>query len=162
MTQFKDWKSNLDRFFSDDFWGGFEGMMKNASFPDTKGNDMWGDFEHVMKPKIPAVNMYQYDNEVLCFVNIPGMNHPKDVEVFVDQAAITLKGRIDVNQKGGHQIKSEIASGDFERTLSLPYAVRHDKIEATYKHGLLLIQLYRHIPDTNSQKPVRIRHLEDK
>ena len=161
MNQFNDWKNNLDRVFGDDFWRGFEGMMNNSSAPSKNGNDLFGGFESMMKPAIPAVNMYQYDNELLCFVNIPGMNHPKNVEVLVDQTTLTLQGKIDINNRGGHQIKSEIPDGTFERSLSLPFAVRHDKIEATYKHGLLVIQLHRQISDASTRKAVRIRHLQD-
>ncbi|ARI78599.1 Hsp20/alpha crystallin family protein [Halobacillus mangrovi] len=140
MNQFKDWKTNLDRFFGQDFWGDFEGMMK---------------------PSIPYVNMYQYDNELLCFVNIPGMNHPKNVDVFVDHSTLTLKGKIEINHRGGHQILSEIADGTFERSVDLPFPVRSDKIEATYKHGLLVVQLYRQVTNSSKQRPISIRHIED-
>lgn len=140
MNQFKDWKSNFDNFF---------------------GNEFWGDFEGIMKPSIPAVNMYQYDNELVCFVNIPGMNHPKNVEVLVDHTTLTLQGKIEINNRGGHQIKSEIADGTFERSIELPFPVRNDKIEATYKHGLLVIQLHRYISNSSDRKPISIRHIDD-
>ncbi|CDQ20631.1 Hsp20/alpha crystallin family protein [Halobacillus karajensis] len=140
MNQFNDWKNNLDRFF---------------------GQDFWGDFEGIMKPAIPAINLYQYDNELLCFVNIPGMNHPKNVDVLVDHSTLTLTGKIEINHRGGHQIKSEIADGAFERSIELPFPVRHDKVEATYKHGLLIVQMHRYISDSTRQRPITIRHLED-
>ncbi|GGF26448.1 MULTISPECIES: Hsp20/alpha crystallin family protein [Halobacillus] len=140
MRQFEDWKKNFDRFFGQDFWGDFEGFMK---------------------PSIPQMNVYQYDNELLCIVNIPGMNHPKNVDVLVDHATLTLRGTIDIHHTGGHQLKSEIATGAFERSIDLPFPVRSDKMEATYKHGLLIIQLHRFISDSTRQKPVKIRHLED-
>lgn len=28
MNQFKDWKTNMDRFFGHEFWDDFDGMMK--------------------------------------------------------------------------------------------------------------------------------------
>lgn len=161
MNSFKDWKGGIDQVFGQDFWSGFENMMKNASGTPTNSKELFGGFERMMKPSIPAVNMYQYDNELLCFVNIPGMNHPKNVEVLVDQTTLTLQGKIDINNRGGHQIRSEIADGAFERTLDLPFAVRHDKVEATYKHGLLIIQLHRQISDDTTRQSVRIRHLQD-
>ncbi|MCP3029974.1 Hsp20/alpha crystallin family protein [Halobacillus sp. A1] len=140
MKHFDDWKKNLDHFFGQDFWGEFEGLMK---------------------PSIPQMNIYQYDNELLCIANIPGMNHPKNVDVLVDHSSLILKGSIDLNHRGGHQLMSEIAAGAFERSIDLPFPVRSDKMEATYKHGLLIIQLYRLISDSTSQKPIKIRHLED-
>ncbi|UOR10211.1 Hsp20/alpha crystallin family protein [Halobacillus amylolyticus] len=140
MNQFNDWKKNIDQFFGKDFFGDFEGFMK---------------------PSIPQINLYQYDNELLCMVNVPGMSHPKNVDVVVDHATLILTGRIEINHRGGHQLKSEIATGTFERSIDLPFAVRSDKIDATYKHGLLIIQLHRFISDATNQKPIRIRHLED-
>ncbi|MGP4076010.1 Hsp20/alpha crystallin family protein [Halobacillus sp. K22] len=140
MNQFKDWKSNLDRFF---------------------GNEFWGDFEGMMKPSIPYINMYQYDNELLCYVSIPGMSHPKNVEVLVDHTTLTIKGKIEINHRGGHQLMSEIADGTFERSIDLPFPVRNDKMEATYKHGLLVIQLHRQVTNHTHQKPLSIRHLEE-
>ncbi|MFD2924592.1 Hsp20/alpha crystallin family protein [Halobacillus naozhouensis] len=140
MNQFNDWKKNLDHFFGQDFFSEFEGFMK---------------------PSIPQINLYQYDNELLCMVNVPGMSHPRNVDVVVDHATLTLTGRIEINHRGGHQLKSEIATGSFERSIDLPFPVRSDKIDATYKHGLLIIQLHRFISDSTKQKPIRIRHLED-
>ncbi|MFC7322645.1 Hsp20/alpha crystallin family protein [Halobacillus campisalis] len=140
MKHFDDWKKNLDHFFGQDFWGEFEGLMK---------------------PSIPQMNIYQYDNELLCIANIPGMNHPKNVDVLVDHSSLIIKGSVDLNHRGGHQLMSEIAVGAFERSIDLPFPVRSDKMEATYKHGLLIIQLYRLISDSTNQKPIKIRHLED-
>ncbi|MGV2620780.1 UNVERIFIED_CONTAM: Hsp20/alpha crystallin family protein [Halobacillus marinus] len=141
MNQFKDWKTNMDRFFGHEFWDDFDGMMK---------------------PPIPAVNIYQYDQELLCYVNIPGMDKPKNIDVLVDHTTLTLKGKISFNKRGGKQVKSEIPDGMFERTIDLPFPVRHDKIDATYQHGLLIIKLQRYITDATNQRPVQIRHLKEK
>ncbi len=140
MNQFGDWKSNLDRFFGNDFWGEFEGMMK---------------------PAIPQLNLYQYEDELVCIANLPGMDHPKNVDVFVDHTSLTLKGKIEINHRGGRQLKNEIANGSFERTIDLPFPVKSDKIDATYKHGLLIVQLHRHVSEPNREKSVHVRYLEE-
>ncbi|WP_181347923.1 Hsp20/alpha crystallin family protein [Thalassobacillus sp. CUG 92003] len=140
MDQFHDWKNNLDRFFGQDFWNEFEG---------------------VIKPPIPAMNMYQYDNEVLCIFDIPGLDDAKKVDVYVEHASLTVKGMVEIDHRGGQQIKSELPQGVFERTITLPFAVRSDKIQATYRNGLLTIQLYRWISDKSKSQRVPIRYLED-
>ncbi|MBM7553396.1 Hsp20/alpha crystallin family protein [Thalassobacillus pellis] len=140
MNQFDDWKKNLDRFF---------------------GNDFWGDFEGLVKPPLPQMNLYQYDNELLCMFSIPGLNDMNKVDVFVDHAVLEIKGIVEVNQKGGQQVKGEIMQGAFERKIDLPYPVRSDKIQASYKHGLLIIQLHRLISDTSNKNRIRITNLED-
>ncbi|UOQ44097.1 Hsp20/alpha crystallin family protein [Halobacillus salinarum] len=140
MNQFGEWKSNLDRFFGQEFWGEFEGLMK---------------------PAIPQINLYQYDHELVCIANLPGLEHPKNVDVFVDHASLTLRGKIEVNKRGGRQLKNEIADGAFERTVELPFAVRSDSIDASYKHGLLIIKLYRYISDSTREKNVNVRYLDE-
>lgn len=58
-------------------------------------------------------------------------------------------------------MKEEILQGVFEREIQLPFPVRADKIEATYKNGLVFIQLHRLISDSSKRKKVNVRLLED-
>ncbi|KGX88257.1 Hsp20/alpha crystallin family protein [Pontibacillus litoralis] len=135
----QEWRKNLDRFFGEDFWGEFEG---------------------VLKPKIPQINMYQSDNEIMLYANIPGLDDVNQVDVYVFNATIELRGVINITPS--HQlIQEEILQGSFERTIELPYPVRSDKINATYQNGLLIIQLHRLIQqDTNKQR-IHIQYLEN-
>ncbi|WP_138417810.1 Hsp20/alpha crystallin family protein [Aquibacillus sediminis] len=135
-----EWKKNMDSFFGENFWS---------------------EFEDVLKPPMPQVNLYQFENELICYVNLPGVKDLEKIDVFVDYASLHLKGMIDLNHAGGQVIKDEILQGVFERQVDLPYPVRNDKINATYQHGLLVIQLHRLISDSKHKNKLQIQNLED-
>lgn len=140
FKQMGDWKNNMDHFFGDNFWNEFEG---------------------VIKPNIPQVNIYQSDHELYCIVNMPGLDNLNQIDIYVDFATLELKGTIDIDHQGGTVVKEEILQGVFERSITLPFPVRADKIKATYRNGLLFIQLHRLISDTNKRNKVNVHLLED-
>ncbi|WP_234447121.1 MULTISPECIES: Hsp20/alpha crystallin family protein [Virgibacillus] len=135
-----DWKKNMDHFFGDSFWNEFEGIIK---------------------PNIPQINLYQTDNELFCVVNIPGLTDLDKLNVYVDYATLELKGSIDIDNARGFVVQEEILQGVFERSISLPFPVRSDKIKATYKNGLVYIQLHRLISDTSRKNRINVHVLED-
>ncbi|MDL4842009.1 Hsp20/alpha crystallin family protein [Aquibacillus rhizosphaerae] len=135
-----DWKKNMDNFFGDTFWN---------------------EFEDVLKPPVPQINLYKFENELICYVNLPGVKDLEKVDVFVDYATLELKGMIDINHSGGEVIKDEIIQGVFERKVELPYPVRKDKINATYQHGLLVLQLHRLVKEGTKKSRLEIKNLED-
>lgn len=135
-----EWKQNMDHFFGESFWG---------------------EFEDVLKPPVPQINLYQHENELLCYVNLPGVKDLDKIDVFVDYATLELKGVIDIHHSGGQVIKDEIIQGVFERKIELPYPVRNDKIDATYQHGLLVLQLHRLISNEHKKNRLSIRNLEE-
>lgn len=140
FQQMSNWKKNMDQFFGDSFWNEFEGIIK---------------------PTIPQINMYQTDNEILCIVNMPGLTNLEQLDIYVDYSSLELRGAIDIEQVHGVVVKEEILRGVFEREIQLPFPVRADKIEATYKNGLVFIQLHRLISDSSKRKRVNVRLLED-
>lgn len=137
----QDWRKNMDRFFGEDFWGEFEG---------------------VLKPPIPHVNVYKSDNEIFCYVNVPGLDDIDDIEVYVDYAVLEIKGVIDLSPRHRQLVHEEILQGSFERKIDLPYPVRGDKIQASYKNGLLIIHLHRLIQQESKKNHVKIRKIEEK
>jgi len=140
FKQMGDWRKNMDNFFGENFWNEFDGIMK---------------------PTIPQINMYQSEHEVMCIVNIPGLNDLNQLDIYVDYTTLELRGTIDLEHASGTVVKQEILQGVFERKLSLPFPVRADKIKATYKNGLVFIQLHRLISDTSRRNKINVRLLED-
>ncbi|MCP8617845.1 Hsp20/alpha crystallin family protein [Salirhabdus salicampi] len=136
----QDWKKNMDRFFGESFWN---------------------EFDHVLKPPIPQVNVYQYDNEVCCIFNIPGIEDVKNINVYVDYATLEVRGEIPIHQSG-QLVQEEIVQGSFDRKIDLPFPVRSDKIDATYKNGLLIMNLYRLITKQSNKHRVPIKILKNK
>lgn len=116
------WKpfSSLEKFFEDDEW----------FFPVFTRKDI----------AKPAMDLYETDKEVVAEVNIPNFD-PEKIEVEVENGILKVSGKIDEEQeekKKGYWCK-EIRKGSFERSITLPVAVKEDKVEATYENGLLKI-----------------------
>jgi len=68
---------------------------------------------------------------------------PKNVQVEVTKDGLTLKGerRQEEKQEGKNYLRHEISYGAFNRMIALPDTVDGDKAKATFKNGLLTIEI---------------------
>lgn len=102
---------------------------------------------------MPAVDMYQTDNEVVVRASVPGIK-AEDVQISVTGEVLTLKG--EVRQKEETQEKAwhirEQRWGAFERSLMLPVDVVADKARAEFENGILTITL----PKAEQSRPKTI------
>ncbi|MCE9644736.1 MAG: Hsp20/alpha crystallin family protein [Chloroflexi bacterium] len=91
---------------------------------------------------IPAVDMYQTDNEIVVKAAIPGVK-ADEVQINVTGEILTLKGEIkekeEVKEKAYHL--REQRWGMFERSIALPTDVIADKARAEFENGVLTITL---------------------
>ena len=102
---------------------------------------------------VPAADMYENDTDMMIFVDLAGVD-PDQVKVSLENRSIVLTGERPSPSPHGvmriHQM--EIDSGLFRRRIPLPAPVDFDKIQCTYKQGLLRIVL----PKKPRQERVRI------
>ncbi len=102
---------------------------------------------------VPAVDMYQTDNEVVVKAALPGMK-ADDVQLNVTGEVLTIKGEIkqkdEVKEKAYHL--REQRWGLFERSVILPTEVIADKAKADFENGILTITL----PKAEEAKPKSI------
>jgi len=102
---------------------------------------------------VPAVDMYQTDNEVVVKAAIPGIK-AEEVQINITGDMLSLKGEVkqseEVKEKAYHI--REQRWGSFERTLVLPINVVADKARADFENGVLTITL----PKAEEAKPKTI------
>jgi HSP20 family protein len=102
---------------------------------------------------VPAVDMYQTDNEVVVKAALPGIKSD-EVQINVTGEVLTLKG--EVKQKEEAKEKAyhirEQRWGMFERSIILPADVVADKAKADFENGILTITL----PKAEEAKPKTI------
>ena len=74
--------------------------------------------------------------------SLPGVD-PKDVEVFLMDNVLTVKGerKADHDSAGKDYFIREVAYGAFQRTFALPEAVDADRVEAKYAKGMLEVRV---------------------
>ncbi len=102
---------------------------------------------------VPAVDMFQTDNEVIVKAGLPGIK-AEEVQINVTGEVLTIKG--EVKQKEEAKEKAyhirEQRWGAFERALVLPTEVVADKAKADFENGILTITL----PKAEEVKPKSI------
>ena len=103
--------------------------------------------------QLPAVDLYQTDDEVVVTASLPGLKSD-DVQITVTGEMLTLKGEFkqkdEVKEKAYHL--REQRYGAFERTFALPTEVVSDKAKAEFENGILTITL----PKAEEVKPKMI------
>ncbi|GJQ36395.1 MAG: heat-shock protein Hsp20 [Anaerolineaceae bacterium] len=102
---------------------------------------------------IPAVDMYQTDNEVVVKAALPGIK-AEEVQINVTGEVLTIKGeaRQDSETKEKAYHIREQRWGAFERSIVLPTEVVADKSKADFENGVLTITL----PKADEVKPKTI------
>ncbi|MCQ3937189.1 MAG: Hsp20/alpha crystallin family protein [Chloroflexi bacterium] len=102
---------------------------------------------------VPAVDMYQTDNEVVVKAALPGIK-ADEVQISVTGEVLTIKG--ETRQESESKEKTyhlrEQRWGAFERSVILPTDVVADKAKAEFENGVLTITL----PKAEEVKPKSI------
>jgi HSP20 family protein len=102
----------------------------------------------------PAIDVYESDDKVVVKTELPGMSE-KDIEVDILGDTLTIKGekKNEQEQKDAHYHRLERVYGSFHRSVTLPGEVETAKARATFKGGVLEIEL----PKTEAAKPRQIK-----
>ena len=106
--------------------------------------DRWG--HHPLGfGEFPAVNMWEQDDALFLEAELPGLALG-DLEIFVTgHNQFTLKGeRKPPTVANGVQHRQERSFGKFTRTVTLPFAVNEDAIDARFENGVLKVRLPKH------------------
>ncbi|MBV8108101.1 MAG: Hsp20/alpha crystallin family protein [Hyphomicrobiales bacterium] len=101
----------------------------------------------------PAVDLVEKEKAFELTAELPGLDE-KNVEVKVANGVLTIKGekQEDKEEKNKDFHVRERRFGSFERALRIPETVDSNKIEASFKKGVLTVTL----PKTaEAQKPVK-------
>ena len=106
-----------------------------------------------LAPWNPVVDIYEGDGSYVVTAEIPGVDK-KDIEIDVKDRILTLTGErtSDNEVNDSSYYRRERSRGRFERTFSLPADVDTDKIDASFKDGVLKIV----IPKPEESKPKQI------
>jgi HSP20 family protein len=126
----------LDRFF-DDFLA--EGSLWNTPGFGTG----W----------VPAVDVEETENSYLIRAEIPGLKK-EDVKLSLTENVLTISGekKAEVENQNKKYHRLERTYGAFQRSFSLPEPIQADKIEASFRDGLLEVA----IPKSEKAKPRNI------
>jgi HSP20 family protein len=130
-------------------------MWRDMSRLQHEMNRLFDGFNTVRRPaaSYPAMNVWANQDGLLVTTEVPGVR-PEDIDVSVVGDTLTLSGerRPDEMTENGRFHRQERGHGKFVRTLQLPFPVKVDHIDATFRNGALTINL----PRAEEDKPRKI------
>lgn len=135
---FEGLRREVDRLFEDfgrDFW---RTPFRSSLF------DIEPSWREMAPIGVPAVDMIEKEGAYEITAELPGLDE-KDIEVKLANGELTIKGEKQEEtkeEKKGYYLH-ERRFGAFERSFRLPDGVDTDKIEATFKHGVLTLILHK-------------------
>jgi HSP20 family protein len=90
----------------------------------------------------PSLDVSETKNNIVVKAEAPGVD-PKDIDISLMGDVLTIKGekRQEKEEKDQNYHRVERSYGVFTRSVRLPQEVQSDKIEASYKNGILKITL---------------------
>lgn len=101
----------------------------------------------------PALDLYQNADNVVAVVELPGMRK-EDIEISLHDGTMTIGGeRKSESSNGDTATRTERFTGKFRRSITLPTRVDANKVNATYKDGILTVTL----PKAEEAKPKQIQ-----
>lgn len=142
--QMESLHSEMDRLFGDIAGDTFRGSM----FPEALGREL----------VMPQIDETEDEKAFHVSAELPGMDE-KDVDITLSDRRLTIRGekKRDEKEEGKDFYRRERSYGAFRRTIELPGEVDESKIEASFKKGVLRVELPKTI---EAQK--KIRHIDVK
>ena len=138
-------------------WRPFREVSRLRSEMDRLWDDYFGAGRRALQPLeetwMPAVDVAETGDKITVKAEIPGME-AKDIEISMVGDTLTIKGekKVEREEKEENYHMIERSYGSFSRVMKLPVAVDADKVEATYKNGVLTVAL----PKKEEVKPKAI------
>ena len=149
---FENLRREIDRVF-EDFGGGMWPSPLGRSFfdvqPFAQRESTWA---------APAVDITESEKAYEITAELPGMDE-KNVEVKFADGVLTIKGEKQEakEEKKKDYYLSERSYGSFQRAFQVPDGVDADKIEASFKNGVLTVAMPKSAEAQKSAKKITVK-----
>jgi len=133
-------QNEIDRLF-----GGF-----SLSWPFGRPDTSWG--------AVPAVDVVEKDKAYEITAELPGMDE-KDIELVIAGGALSIKGekQEEKEEKRKGYYLSERRYGSFQRSFRVPDDVDVEKIDASFKKGVLTVTLPKKPGAAKAEKKIAVK-----
>ncbi len=150
-------RSNVPYFDRDEFLTPFDRMFDTlfeTSFPEVVRTVGVKPFEGTAYPK---VNVYEYDEKVGIVAEIPGLDK-KDLTIEVQDGNLTISGEKHsiVEDDKAKVLRRELKGSSFKRSFALGDNLNGDNIKASFKNGVLIIDVPKVVPEEPKKTFVKI------
>jgi HSP20 family protein len=150
---FESLRREVDRLFEDFQVGSWRSPFGRTAFdvqPFWRGEISWG--------KAPAVDIVDKEKAYEITAELPGMDE-SNIDVKFSDGTLTITGekKDEKEEKKKDYYLSERRYGSFQRSFGVPDGVDADKIEATFKNGVLSVTLPKTAEAQKSEKKIAIK-----
>lgn len=135
-------------------WSGFDQLRREIDNLFGSRGARGSSFPQLRSPNVfPWVNLYETTDNVILTAELPGVR-VEDLEISSRGSQLILRGQRRIEYpKDASVHRLERRAGTFNRSVELPFAVETDKVEASYRNGVLLVRL----PKPAAQQPRKIQ-----
>ncbi len=90
----------------------------------------------------PVVDIIENEKDFKIRAEFPGMD-PDDIEISVTEGFLTIRGERteEMKEEDENYLRREASYGSFNRTLPLPQTADTEKADATFKNGIITINV---------------------
>lgn len=138
-------QEEINQLFDDLFGEPSAGNRTPSYFPAEK---IWN----------PALDVIEQEKGYKLRAEFPGME-ASDLQVECAEGYLTLKGekKAHTEEKGDHYMRRETSFGSFRRTVQLPEIADMDKAQASFKNGVLTLEIPKKAEVTKTAKTIKIQ-----
>ncbi|MEW6379492.1 MAG: Hsp20/alpha crystallin family protein [bacterium] len=104
----------------------------------------------------PPLDISETNDKVIVTADLPGIK-PDNLEISVSENMLTMRGEKEEEreEEGKYSFCRERRYGSFSRSIELPTDVNSDKVNATYRNGVLKIEMQK-LPE-RARKKIAVR-----
>lgn len=108
------------------------------------------------KSWVPAFDISENEKEYVVTAEIPGIDQ-KDLEVTLSDGILTVKGekKQEKEHQGDNYHRLERAYGSFHRSFHIPEKVDAEKVDASYRNGILKLTIPK--AETGEVKKIEVK-----
>jgi HSP20 family molecular chaperone IbpA len=90
---------------------------------------------------VPRADVYETEENVFVVVDMPGVGE-ENIDITLENNILTINGNSNLEIPDGYSLAfAEFEPGDYERSFRLTDRIDRDGIQATYKDGVLSLNL---------------------
>ncbi len=105
---------------------------------------------------VPPIDIMETKDDIILFADMPGVDE-KSIDITLEQDVLTIEGRVEPMVPEGFDLTyCEYEVGDFQRSFTLTVTIDRNKIEATYKNGVLELRLPKAEPAKSRKINVKV------
>lgn len=156
---FHSFREQLDRLFNE-FWSDFPGPGLGPGLGSGSGpGSGLTRFDNRLSTFVPSIEVSEDKEHVKVQAELPGLDE-NDIQLTLtangDQLILKGEKKFEEERKEESFYRSERAYGSFQRVVALPVRVNAEKVNATFKDGVLSVKLAKLPENETGSRQIRI------